>query len=283
MVRIFSDSTCDMTKELQEKYGITVIPLHILLGEDEYIDGLNITPKDIFTWADANKTTPKTSAISLDTAVDMFRPVIEAGDEIISFCISETMSTSGQVMRLAAEELDATDKIHVVNSKNLSNGLTLLAIEAAVAAKEGKSADEILAMLDDLIPRVRVSFVVDTLTYLHRGGRCSGLAAMAGGLLKLHPKIVVENGVMHAEKKYRGVIDKATLAYVQDLEEELKNADPKRVFVTHSQDPDKAPQEVVEYLKGFGKFEEIIKSHVGSVISSHCGPGTLGIIFIAGK
>lgn len=283
MVRIISDSTCDMIKELQDKYDIQIIPLHILLGEEEYEDGISITPEKIFAWADANKSTPKTSAISMDKAIEVFRPILDAGDEIISFCISETMSTSGNVMRLAAEELNASDRVHVVNSKNLSNGISILAIEAALAAKEGKSAKEILEMLDDMIPRIRVSFVVDTLTYLHRGGRCSGLAAMAGSLLKLHPQIVVEDGVMHAEKKYRGQLDKASITYVKDLEEGLRKADPARMFITHSQDPAKGPAEAKKFIESLGVFDEIIVSHVGSVISSHCGPGTLGIIYLEGK
>ena len=193
MVKIISDSTCDLTKELLEKYNISILPLNVLLGEDEFLDGVNIAPDDIYKWADANKTTPKTSAPSIENTMELFRPYVENGDEIICFSISKEMSTTCNVMRLAAEELEASDKVFVIDSANLSTGVGHLVIEAAVMASEGMAAKDIAAKIEELKPLVRASFVVDTLTYLHRGGRCSAVAALAGSVLKLHPKIVVEN------------------------------------------------------------------------------------------
>ena len=207
MVKIISDSTCDLSPELIAKYDIDILPLHILLGEDEYEDGRNITPQQIYDWSDTHKTTPKTSAPSLAEAIELFRPYIEEKREIVCFSISGSMSTSGNVMRLAAEELEASDLVTVIDSANLSTGIGLLVIEAAIMAEKGQSAAEIAAAIEVLKPKVRASFVVDTLTYLYRGGRCNAISAMAGGVLRLHPKIVVENGAMDASKKYRGKIN----------------------------------------------------------------------------
>lgn len=280
MVKIISDSTCDLSKELLERFDISIIPLHILLGDKEYEDGKNITSEDIFRWSDANKTTPKTSAPSLETAIEVFRPFVEAGQDIVSFSISSDMSMSGNVMRLAAAELGAEDRIHVVDSANLSTGIGLLVIEAAIMAKEGKSAEEIAARMEARKPDVRSSFVVDTLTYLHRGGRCGGLAAMAGSVLKLHPRISVENGKMHPEKKYRGKISSVVMSYVKDMEEELKKASPDRIFITHSCREESIVEAVRDYLDSLHIFKEIQITKTGGVISSHCGPGTLGVLFI---
>jgi len=281
MVKIISDSTCDLSQALIEKYDITILPLHILLGDKEYRDGADITPEEIFAWSDENKTTPKTSAPSLVESVECLRSYVEAKTEVICFSISASMSTSGNVMRLAAEELEAGDLVTVIDSANLSTGIGHLVIEAALMAQEGKDAQTIAQTIEELKPRVRASFVVDTLTYLYRGGRCSAVAAMAGGVLKLHPKIVVENGAMDATKKYRGKLDNVILSYTKDMEEALKAAKPDRVFITHSGCDKATVDKVREYLKGLNHFNEIIETRAGGVISSHCGPGTLGVLFIA--
>ncbi len=283
MVQVISDSTCDLSPELLRRYRIEILPLHIILGEKEYEDSKNITPDDIYRWADANKTTPKTSAPSLESAVELFRPHIEAGEEIVCFSISGEMSSSGNVMRLAAEELQAEDRVFVIDSANLSTGIGLLVVEAAILAQQGLSGAEIAGQMEQLKPRVRASFVVDTLVYLYRGGRCSGLAAMAGSVLNLHPKIVVEDGKMHPDKKYRGKISKAILSYVKDMEPELKNARTDRVFITHSGCDAADVEAVRDYLNSLRIFSEIFETRAGGVISSHCGPGTLGVLFISGN
>lgn len=281
MVKIISDSTCDLTRELLERYQVTVLPLHVLLGDTEYLDGSDITPDTIYAWSDQNKTTPKTSAPSVAEAVELFRPYAEAGDELICFSISDTMSSSGNSMRLAAQELEAEDRIHVIDSENLSTGVGHLVILAAELAQAGKPAEEIIRSVEAMRPLVRSSFVVDTLVYLHRGGRCGGLTALAGSMLRLHPKIIVENGSMIVGKKYRGKIDKVILNYVQDMEEELKQAREDRIFITHSNCDDATVQAVYDYLDSLQHFKEIFITSAGSVISSHCGPGTLGVLFVA--
>lgn len=283
MVKVIADSTCDLSKELIEKYDITILPLHIVLGDEEYEDGRNILPDDIYKWSDENKRTPKTSAPSQEAAINLMQPYVDEGREIVCFAISSDMSTSINVMRLAVEELEVQEQVQVIDSENLSTGIGLLVLEAAILAKEGKTAREIADRIEELKPLVRASFVVDTLTYLYRGGRCSGLAAMAGGALKLHPRISVADGKMSPGKKYRGNIDKVIMSYVKDMEEELKDAKPDRVFITHSGCDEKIVQDVRTYLESLHIFKEILETRAGGVISSHCGPGTLGVLFIAQK
>ena len=281
MVKIISDSTCDLSAELVAQYDIDILPLHILLGDEEFEDGKTITPDEIYTWSDEHKTTPKTSAPSLAETIELFRPYVEEGREIVCFSISNSMSTSGNVMRLAAGELEAENRITVIDSANLSTGIGLLVIEAAIMAKNGHSASEIASVMETLKPNVRASFVVDTLTYLYRGGRCNAVAAMAGGVLKLHPKIVVENGAMDATKKYRGKINSVIMSYVKDMETDLKAARPDRVFITHSGCDAATVESVRSYLESLGVFHEILETRACGVVSSHCGPGTLGVLFIA--
>lgn len=280
MVKIIADSTCDLSSELLDKYNISIIPLHIVLGEEEYEDGLSITPDDIYKWSDANNATPKTSAASIEQVSAEFARNLTEYDEIVVFTISSQMSTTINVMRMAAQDLEMEERVRVIDSQNLSTGIGLMVIEAAILAKEGKSAAEIEEQILQYVPKVRASFVVDTLVYLHRGGRCSGLAAMLGGAMKLHPMIVVEDGRMHSSKKYRGSLNRVISSYAGDLEGALKTARRNRVFITHSGCDEAIVTQVQDYLKGLNHFEEILITRAGGVISSHCGPGTLGILFI---
>lgn len=282
MIKIISDSTCDLTKDLLTKYGVTILPLHIHLGEAEYEDGINITPDEIYRWSDENKTTPKTSAPSIAEAVELMRNLAGEGDELICFSVSDSMSASGNVMRLAAEELGMEERVHVINSANLSTGVGHQIIAAALLAGEGKNSAEIVSAMEAMREKVRASFVVDTLTYLHRGGRCSSVAALAGSVLKLHPQIVVEDGKMDATKKYRGKMDSVIMTYVKDMEAELLAAKKDRVFITHSGCDAEIVAEVRAYLESLNHFEEILETRAGGVISSHCGPGTLGVLFVEG-
>ena len=279
-VTIIADTTCDLSYELKERYQIKTFPLHIHLGDKEYSDGVDISPDDIYRWSDENKATPKTSAVSPAEATDVLEAALKNAESVICFCISDQMSSTGNVLRLAVQELEAEDKVFVVDSKNLSTGIGLQVIEAAIMAAEGHSGAQIAAHIEEIIPRVRASFVIDTLKFLHRGGRCSSIAALAGGVLKLHPKIVVTDGAMSADKKYRGKIGKAIFDYVKDIEVALKEADTERVFITHSGCDQEILDKVYEYLKDLNHFDEILITRAGGVISSHCGPGTLGVLFI---
>lgn len=280
MIRIVADSTCDLSKELIEKYGIQIAPLHIVLGEKEYKDGSDITPDDIYAWAEKNEDTPKTSAIGFEDVMDIMKPLAESEDEMMVFTISGKMSTTVNVFRMVAEELEIEDRVSIIDSENLSTGAGLMVLKAADMAEEGKSRSEICHAVEEMKGKVKSSFVVDTLTYLHRGGRCSAVAALAGGVLKLHPRIVVSEGTMNADKKYRGKMDKVILDYVKDLEDSLKSADKERIFITHSGCEQEIIDKVYSYLKELNCFEEIHITRAGGVISSHCGPGTLGVLYI---
>ena len=280
MVKIFTDSTSDLSKELLEKYSIGVIPLYIHLGDEEYKDGEEIGIQDAFKWSDENKTTPKTAACSVDDVIKAIEPYKESGDDVIVFTISGEMSSTLQVMRMAAEEMEYEDHVHVIDSRNLSTGIGLLIMEAAVMAQDGKSAEEIVAKVYEYIPKSRASFVIDTLVFLARGGRCSAVAALVGGMLNIKPKIVVKDGAMGVDKKYRGPYKKVILQYAKDLEPQMLNAKKDRVFVTHTPCDDGIVESVVDYVKSLNYFDDVIVTEAGTTIGSHCGPNTLGVLFI---
>lgn len=282
-VTIISDSTCDLSKELKERYQIETFPLHVNLGEEQYSDGVDITAEDIYAWSDETKQTPKTSTLSPFEAEECLEKHLAGGKDVICFCISETMSSCVNVMRMAARSLGSEDRVFVVDSKNLSTGIGLQIIEAAIMADEGMGAKEIVEAVSAMQSRVRASFVVDTLTYLHRGGRCSGLAAMVGGTLGLHPYISVVDGKMQPGKKYRGRMNKTIMHYVEDLRPELEKAKCDRVFITHSGCDEEIIANVKAYLEEMNYFNEILITQAGCVVTSHCGPGTLGVLFVAGE
>lgn len=283
MVKIVADSTCDLSKELLEKYDISIVPLHIICGNNDYLDGVSVGPEQIFEWSEKNKTTPGTAAVNIVEARECIAPFVEAGYEVVCISISNELSTTGNVMRLVAEELNEEahkELVRVVNSANLSTGIGHLVVEAAIMAKDGCSAEEIADTIEKMVPRVRSSFVVDTLSYLHRGGRCSGLVALAGGALKLHPKIVVKNGKLEVDKKYRGSMKHVLIQYTHEMLDQFMNARTDRVFITHAMCDKDIVDAVHEYISELGIFDEIIITTAGGVISSHCGPGTLGVLFV---
>lgn len=202
-ISIVADSTCDLSQELLDKYNISIIPLNIVLDMKSYLDGKEITPDQIYEWAEKVNSTPKTAAPEMGYIVELLRPMVEAGDDIIFFGISEEMSVTCQTVRMAAEEL-SYQNIWVINSENLSTGIGLQVLRAAEYARQGKSADWIVKEIEACREKVRASFVVDTLTYLHRGGRCSAVAALFGNALKLKPMISVNKGKMGVAKSTGG-------------------------------------------------------------------------------
>lgn len=277
-IKIVADSTCDLSEDLLKKYDISIIPLCIIMDDKSYYDREEISPEEIFEWADEHNTTPKTAAASFDRTLEVLEPFMEAGDDILFFGISMEMSTTCNVVSLVAADKEY-DRLFVIDSRNLSTGIGLQIIKAAELAQEGKSAEEIVEIIENAKVRVRASFVIDTLTYLARGGRCNAVTALLANTLKLHPKIVVKQGSMGVNKKYMGNISTALSKYAHDLEEELRNAEPDRVFITHSGCSREIVEKIRQFLEGLGYFEEIIETKAGGVISSHCGPNTLGILF----
>lgn len=277
-IRIVADSTCDLSPELIEKYQITIIPLNIVLDDTSYLDGVEISPNEIFKWSDRNKKTPKTSAITPQSIEKELAGFVENKDIIIYFGISSQMSTTCNVMRLTLEEMEA-DSYYIIDSRNLSTGIGLQVLRAAQMALDGVAPETIVKRIEDARDNVQASFVIDTLTYLARGGRCTQVTALLANTLHLKPMIEVKNGEMGVAKKYRGSIEKAVSHYVDDLKTELLLADPAYVFITHS-GCDKAIVDMVrQKLMDLNHFEEIYETRAGGVISSHCGPNTLGVLY----
>lgn len=276
-VKIVTDSTCDLSEELIQEFGITIIPLNIIMGDKAFRDGIDAKQEDIFAWSDANKTTPKTSAPDLGLVEETLKSYQEAGDEVVYLGIGGDMSSTLQTIRIAADDL-GYDKLYAVDSMNLSTGIGLQVLRAVDYAREGLSGAEIAKKLEESRDRVRASFCIDTLTYLHRGGRCSGVAALLGAALMLKPMIAVRDGKLGVAKKYRGKIRKVLKQYVEDMVPELQNAETDRVFVTHTATDDIA-EEIRAYVASLGIFEHVYVTKAGGVIASHCGPGTLGVLF----
>ena len=276
-IRISADSTCDLSPELVRENGVTITPLYIVCGEKSLVDGVDIAPDDVFAWTRDHKKPCSTAAVNVADYLKVFGELRQECDAVIHFTISAEMSSCYLNACTAAEQIGG---VYVIDSRSLSTGIGLLVMEAAVMAQEGKSAKEIVAHVTSLIPLVRASFVVDTLTFLHRCGRCSGAAALMGSMLKLHPKIVVRDGQMLVDKKYRGSLARCIPAYTHDLHDDLLRARPERVFITHSGCSPEVVEKVRSYLEELHIFDEILITRAGGVISSHCGPGTLGVLFI---
>ena len=277
-IRIVSDSTCDLSQELIEKYEISIIPLCITLGEDTYLDGIDITPEEIYKWSDEHKSTPKTSAIPFDKIEETLKPMIASGEDIIFIGISEEMSSTCNRIRIFGED-ENYDRIFVIDSKNLSTGIGLQVLRAAELRDAGKSAEEIVAEIEGSRDRVRASFVVDTTVFLARGGRCTAIESFMATALKLHPEILVKDGKMGPGRKVKGKTSLAVNSYVDGLMPTIKNAEPRRVFVTHSGSDREIIDSVKAKLAELNLFEEILETQAGGVISSHCGPNTLGVLF----
>jgi len=278
-IKIIADSTCDLSEELLEKYNISILPLMLSLDDKNFKDGVEIKVEDIYQWSDQTGKTPKTAAPTIGDAQEFLTPYVKENMDIIFFGISEAMSGTCNVMRLAAQSLDY-QKLHVIDSKSLSTGIGLQVLRAADLVLQGKSIDDILEDIQMTREKVRASFVIDTLTFLHRGGRCSGVTAILANTLNLKPEIVVIDGKMKVGKKYRGNQSTVIMKYAKDREAELLKADPSRVFITHSGCQKEVIASVNEYLRGLNYFNEIIETRAGGVISSHCGPNTLGVLYI---
>lgn len=279
-IKITSDSTCDLGEKLIKENDIGIFALQVILGEQSYSDGVNIVPQDIFDYVAANGTLPKTAAGSSDEYSAFFKEQLEGYDALIHFSISSKASSSHSAALIAAKNFGG--KVFVIDSKALSTGQGLLVMKACDMRKEGLSAEEIAKRMTELTPMVNTSFVPDDLNYLHKGGRCS-LAAMLGAkVLKLHPLIEEDKeGQLVAKKKYMGSMERCIKTYVNDLRMQYRRYDRTRCFITHSSADkslvDIAKREVAQMFE----FDEVIETVAGSIITSHCGRNTLGVLFIA--
>ncbi len=274
---ITSDSTSDLTKELRERYNISILPLGVTLGDKTFFDGVDINPDDIYAHHTKTGELPKTTAANVGDCIDFFKPFAEAGKTIIHFSLSSEFSSTYNNACLAASEFE---NVYVIDSRNLSTGGGLLVIAAAEMAKQGLEASAIVENINALIPCVDASFVIDNLEYLHKGGRCSALAMLGANVLKLKPCIEVKNGKMGVGKKYRGKYSAVLKEYVAERLANIEDIDLDRVFVTHAGVDMDIVNAVVEQVKATAPFKEVFLSRAGCTISSHCGADTLGVLFI---
>lgn len=275
-IKITCDSTCDLTPELYERYNVTVIPLCVTMGDKVYRDGVDTMPQDLFNYVEATGALPTTSAISVCEYEDVFRKYVEEGYEIVHINLSSELSSSHQNARLAAQSFE---KVYIVDSLSLSTGSGHLVVLAAELASAGYDGEYIAKALNDMKGNLDVSFVLQTLDYLHKGGRCSSLARFGANVLKLRPEIVMEDGSLHVGKMYRGSMEKTILDYVRGRLDDEKNVNNDLIFVTHSGVPAEIVEKVKALVKELRPFEKIIETVAGSTISCHCGPACLGVLF----
>ena len=276
-IKITADSTCDLTAELLERYDVDLIPLSVILNDKSLKDGLEVTPDDLYRHVEATGSLPTTSANSVGEYQDRFALLSPQYDAVIHINISAEFSSCYQNACIAAEEFD---NVYVVDSRNLSTGHGHVVIEAALAAERGMSAPEIVDFLNDLTGRVEASFVLDQLAYMVKGGRCSAVAALGANLLKLKPCIEVKDGKMGVVKKYRGPFAKVLGEYVKDRLDGREDVLYERIFITYSSEMPEVVDAVRAAVKQYGSFVEILETRAGCTVSTHCGPNTLGILFI---
>ncbi len=273
---ITADSTCDLSPEQRERYGILISPLYVRLGEEEFKDGVNIDAEKLFAYVGETGTLPKTAACSVDDYIALWKPYVDDGYEVVHINISSDFSSCHQNARIAAEEVG---HVYPVDSRNLSTGTGLLALEAADLAKEDRSGEEIKAILDEKQKKLNVSFVMDTMEYLAKGGRCSSMAALAAGLIKLRLGIEVKDGKMGVAKKYRGKMEPILRQYIEERLAAAGDIELKRIFVTHTGVDDATVASLMDEIRSLRPFTEVLTSHAGCTVCSHCGPKTLGILF----
>lgn len=278
-IRISADSTCDLSPELVEKYDIAITPLKITLGDTDYTDQIDITPQKIYDYVAETGVLPKTAAVSVGTYTDVFTELKKDCDEVVHFTISSEMSSCYQNAVLAAEEVGG---VYVVDSRNLSTGIGHLAIEAAIAAQdETKAGKDVFDYVSSLVDRLDVSFVINSVNYLYKGGRCSGVAAVGANLLKLKPLIEVHDGKMDMAGKYRGNMKDVVKKYITDrLTVPGAKFKKDRIFVTCTCTDYDLPNYAKEIVESLGLFDEVLITIAGSTITSHCGKDTLGILYI---
>ncbi len=276
-IKVLSDSTCDLSKELLEKYDITMIPLIVMKDGKEYSDGINITPADIFAHVAGGGSLCSTAALGVGEYQSWFEKYAGEYDGVIHVNIGSGFSSSYQNACLAAEEFD---NVRVIDSQNLSTGQGLVVIKVCELAKTCKNLDELVEAMRAFTPKVEASFLLDQLAYMVKGGRCSSAAALGANLLNLKPCIEVKDGKMAVVKKYRGHYDKCLANYVKDRLQNREDIEREHLFVTRTPVNDTCLAAVRDALDACGEFENVYWTEAGCTISCHCGPGTLGVLFV---
>ena len=276
-IKIISDSTCDLSPELLEKYDITLSRLTVVKGDEQFVDGETITPADIFAHVAAGGDLCSTSAYNVGQYEDLYAQYSKDYDGIIQINISAHFSSCYQNACIAAEDYP---KVRVIDSMNLSTGQGLVVLEACRLAKECEDLDEIAEKLRAYAPRVEASFLLDQLKYMVKGGRCSSAAALGANLLNLKPCIEVRDGKMSVVKKYRGSYAKCLSSYVKDRLADREDIVRKEMFLTYTPVDDDCLSAVKDTINTYGNFETVYETTAGCTVSCHCGPGTLGVLFV---
>jgi len=276
-IKIMSDSTCDLSKELLEKYNISIVPLTVIKGDKEYSDGVTITTDEIFAHVAAGGGLCTTAAIGVGAYQERFAEFADQYDAVVHINISSELSSSYQNACLASEEFD---NVAVIDSRNLSTGQGLVVLKACELAETATSLEEIKDKLNAFTPKVESSFLLDRLDYMVKGGRCTAVVALGANLLGLKPCIEVKDGKMSVVKKYRGNYAKSLAAYVKDRLTNRDDLDKKHLFVTRTPISDECLKAVESAVAEHADFENIYWTMAGCTISCHCGPGTLGVLFV---
>lgn len=278
MIHITSDSTTDLG-ELYEKRGIKTLPLAVVLGSETYEDGVTVHPFDIYNFVEKNRILPKTAARSVEEHREFFASILNSDDDsIVHFTISSKLSVTYQNALDASKDFK---NVYVVDSQSLSSGGGLLTLYACDLRDEGKyTAKEIYEKCLARVPAVEASFFVDTMDYLYKGGRCSGLASFFATALKLKPSLILVDGKIAVGKKYRGNPVSFASKYVDNIFEMFPNPDTTRIFITHTSADPEVVKEIREEIDKHFKFGEVIETIASCTVTSHCGKGTIGILYI---
>jgi len=271
---VTADSTCDLSPELLRKFDVDIAPLSVIIDGNVYHDGVDVTPRDIFRAAEAGKSV-RTAAVNTYEYKEFFRKQLESYDQVVHVCISSEFSTCYSD---AVEASKGMDHVYVVDSRNLSTGSGLLVLEGAEMAAQGMEGKEIAEALRARTPLVHATFVVRTIDYLRRGGRCSGMEALGAKMLHIRPSIIVQDGKMHPGEKYRGRYEHYLKHYFRDLLENDSNIDFKRAFITHSPSEEGLVQFAIDTVKSYGLFREVFETMAGCTVCTHCGPDTRGLM-----
>lgn len=276
-IKITSDSTCDLSKELLEKYNIDILPLVVIKGGEAFQDGITITPEDIFQHVANGGDLCSTTALNMDDYTQYFEKYAKEYDGIVHINIGANFSSCHQNARLAAEEFD---NVVCIDSANLSTGQGLVVLKACQLAETCTSLQQIEEELNAFVPKVEASFLLDQLKYMVKGGRCSAAAALGANLLNLKPCIEVKDGKMGVVKKYRGNYAKCLATYVKERLSDRDDLSRETLFVTHTKVDEDCEKAVAEAVSAYGNFETVYNTVAGCTVSCHCGPGTLGVLFV---
>ena len=275
-VRMTADSTCDLSPELLRKYDIGIAPLSVIINGEVFHDGVDVTPRDVFRAAEAGQSV-RTAAVNTYEYKEFFKKQLKSCDQLVHICISSEFSTC---YADACEASSGMGNVFVVDSRNLSTGSGLLVLEGAELAAQDMDGAAIAETLRGRTNLVDASFVVRTIDYLRRGGRCSGLEALGARMLHIRPSIVVRDGKMHPGEKYRGRYEHYLKHYIRDLLENDQDIDFRRVFITHSPSEEGLVRFAIDTVKSYGLFREVLETMAGCTVCSHCGPDTLGVLFM---